>query len=106
MNSSEGHEQSRHAGDQPTSPVGSPTPKPASGFPTPPARAHVPFAVPVQIAGYRIIRLIGAGGMGLVYEAEQEALQRRVALKLMQPGAASSESLARFEADQFIRNFI
>jgi len=55
--------------------------------------------VPVQIAGYRIIRLIGAGGMGLVYEAEQEALQRRVALKLMQPGAVSSEALARFESE-------
>jgi tRNA A-37 threonylcarbamoyl transferase component Bud32 len=55
--------------------------------------------VPVQIAGYRIVRLIGAGGMGLVYEAVQEALQRRVALKLMQPGAVSSEALARFESE-------
>ena len=100
MNPSDGQENPRAgAGDQPTSPVSSPTPKPASGFPTPPARAHVPFAVPVQIAGYRIVRLIGAGGMGLVYEAVQETLQRRVALKLMQPGAVSSEALARFESE-------
>ena len=99
MNQTDGQDQFRQAADQPTSPVGSPTPKPASGFQTPPARAHVPFVVPVQIAGYRIIRLIGAGGMGLVYEAEQEALQRRVALKLMQPGAVSSEALARFESE-------
>lgn len=99
MNPSEGHETSRPTGEQPTSPVGSPTPQPASGFPKPATRAHVPFVVPVQIAGYRIIRLIGAGGMGLVYEAEQEALQRRVALKLMQPGAVSSEALARFESE-------
>ncbi|MGH7244258.1 MAG: protein kinase domain-containing protein [Phycisphaerales bacterium] len=55
--------------------------------------------MPVQIAGYRIVRLIGAGGMGLVYEAEQEALHRRVALKVMQPGAVSAESLARFESE-------
>lgn len=85
--------------DLPTSPVGSPAPRPPSGHAAVPPRAHVPFAVPVQIAGYRIIRLIGAGGMGLVYEAEQEALQRRVALKLMQPGAVNSEALARFESE-------
>lgn len=77
--------------------MGSPAPRAPSG--QAPARAHVPFVVPVQIAGYRIIRLIGAGGMGLVYEAEQEALQRRVALKLMQPGAVSGEALARFESE-------
>lgn len=86
-------------GDSPTSSMRSPTPKPVAPLPTPPDRAHVPFVVPVQIAGYRIVRLIGAGGMGLVYEAVQEALQRRVALKLMQPGAVSGESLARFESE-------
>ncbi|MBS0189589.1 MAG: protein kinase [Planctomycetes bacterium] len=64
-----------------------------------PTVAHVPFVVPPQIAGYRIVRLIGAGGMGLVYEAAQEALGRSVALKVMQPGGVSGESLARFESE-------
>src|SRR5262245_51187872 len=36
---------------------------------------------PPRIGAYRIIRLIGAGGMGQVYEAEQDHPQRLVALK-------------------------
>ena len=35
---------------------------------------------------YRIIREIGRGGMGIVYEAWQESLGRRIALKIISPG--------------------
>ncbi len=38
---------------------------------------------PATIAGYRIIGLIAQGGMGVVWEAEQERPRRRVALKVM-----------------------
>ena len=51
---------------------------------------------PSFIGPYRIIRLIGEGGMGIVYEAEQGEPRRMVALKVIRPGLASPERLRRF----------
>ena len=47
--------------------------------------------------GYRIVRLVGEGGMGAVYEAEQDQARRTVALKVIRLGLASPELLRRFE---------
>jgi tRNA A-37 threonylcarbamoyl transferase component Bud32 len=52
-------------------------------------RRHDP---PEQIAQYRILASLGAGGMGLVYLAEDAELQRRIALKVMHPHLARDPS--------------
>ncbi len=51
--------------------------------------------IPSAIAGYRIIRKIGEGGMGVVYEAEQQNPRRRVALKVIRGGAFVGEEQVR-----------
>jgi eukaryotic-like serine/threonine-protein kinase len=49
---------------------------------------------------YRLARLIGAGGMATVHEAEDTALGRRVAIKVLQPQyAADSAFVARFDRE-------
>ena len=51
----------------------------------------------VDIPGYRITGVIGAGGMGTVYAAEQYSPRRRVAIKVLH--ARSAAALARFYAE-------
>src|SRR5262245_50203871 len=62
------------------------------------ARAAVPTpaAVPAAIGRYRVVRCLGEGGMGTVYEAEQNNPPRTVALKVMRLGFDSAEHRKRF----------
>lgn len=52
---------------------------------------------PERVAGYRIVRRIGAGGMGVVYEAEQERPARRVAIKLLRAERLTEAGVRRME---------
>jgi tetratricopeptide (TPR) repeat protein len=59
------------------------------------AQSEATDALP-DIPRYRILRLLGVGGMGAVYEAEQQQPKRTVALKVIKPGLVSRRLLRRF----------
>lgn len=48
-----------------------------------------------RLGNYRVMRLLGMGGMGMVFLAEDVALRRAVALKVMKPGSSEDAVLAR-----------
>ena len=64
-------------------------------------------SVPEMVAGYRLLRPLGTGGMGAVYEAEETTSGRRVALKLVTAEfAASNEAMDRFRQEGRLASMI
>lgn len=63
-----------------------------------PGPALVPGCPPssVSVRGYRVVRMIAAGGMAVVYEAMQEQPSRRVALKVMNRALTHTSAVRRF----------
>ncbi len=52
-----------------------------------------------RVGRYTILRVVGAGGMGVVFEARQDHPDRRVALKTVHPFLRDEATLARFDAE-------
>ncbi|MBC8201545.1 MAG: serine/threonine protein kinase [Planctomycetes bacterium] len=86
--------------DYPTDPnaetIGLPSDDSGKGSVPEPGK-FVTTGMPTEIGRYKILGIIASGGMGVVYEAMQEAPRRRVALKIIKAGAASEMALRRFE---------
>lgn len=78
----------------------------AEGFLEPPAPADLGVTLTedpstivepgADVGAYRIVRVLSSGGMGVVFEAEQSAPRRRVALKMMKLDLISENALRRF----------
>jgi tRNA A-37 threonylcarbamoyl transferase component Bud32 len=88
----------------PVSPLGHQTPpgsSPSPGCPVEHAvsKNEIPDDLYAQ-SKYRIVRLLGRGGMGTVYEAEHVRMKRPVAIKVINPELVNhSQALARFEEE-------
>ena len=74
--------------------------------PGPPGPEEEPEALPLgdisrEFGPYRILRVLGRGGMGIVYLAEQTSpIRRRVALKVLKAGLDTEQVIARFESER------
>jgi hypothetical protein len=65
--------------------------------PPPAALRAEPRPLPERIGNYKILGIVASGGMGVVYEAQQDHPRRSVALKVMKRGIASPKALERFK---------
>ncbi len=58
--------------------------------------------IPKRVGAYDIVRKIGEGGMGVVFEAEQQSPKRRVALKIVRGGQLTAKLIRRFEHEAYV----
>jgi len=69
--------------------------------PTTDPEQHLEPQLPAHVGPYRIVKLLGSGGMGMVYLAEQsEPVTRQVAVKVMRDALRGQESMLRFLAER------
>ena len=66
--------------------------------------ADLPFRTGMGIGPYRIVQVIGEGGMGMVYQAVRvdDLYRKLVALKVVRRGLYSREAIHRFETERHI----
>jgi tetratricopeptide (TPR) repeat protein/predicted Ser/Thr protein kinase len=69
----------------------------ASQIDGPPPSETGSTAIPARLGRYRLVRVLGEGGMGVVYLAEQDLPRRTVALKVIRPGLLTPRAVRRFE---------
>ncbi len=62
------------------------------------------FLTQNQVSNYQVIRLVGRGGMGEVYEALDRKLNRRVAIKVLNINKLSTETLTRIDREAAIQS--
>ncbi|NUN48423.1 MAG: protein kinase [Candidatus Brocadiae bacterium] len=67
-----------------------------------PSAAAEEAPLPPEIGGHRVEGVLGRGGMGVVYSAVEPILQRRVALKVLLPGASGVEQVERLLAESIV----
>ncbi len=64
-----------------------------------PGAGAMEMPLPEAIGPFKILGILGEGGMGCVYEAQQERPHRKVAIKMVRPDAISPGALRRFERE-------
>src|SRR4051794_4773964 len=94
-------------GPQMPPPMMSPPAIPASAMATPSPGEEADPLIGTTIGSFRIIRMVGKGGMGTVYLGEQTVIGSKVAIKILHPHLATNAALvSRFYAEARAVNLI